>query len=421
MRDTAGFLAACADVLTEMCIFYMAAAIFLCPSTWGVGLGWLLLCALVCAVVFAAVLKKPRSTPVLTVLTLVLGFGSFGLYMLASATPLAFGYGFVMAVGAGMTVGMPLYYAMHRPKIHTHLSHLDVLVMALFVLLLCREALDISPAAIAFVVAVAFLDAATAVGLRMTGEDGSGGEYAARACLVALGAAVGVFLVVGLFTLLFSRSAGLTGSVLAGVGAFFAAIGGSVERFFQWLATLFQREQTYEAIEIENEIPSVAQIEQSAETMQLSVNTTVVGIVLVVALLVIAIAVALVLRKRKFSLGTKTAAAASHTVVRRGGSPMRKLWQNLTEALRFRWTAWRQRNTPGGLLIRLERLGRRKHRPRQEGETMRHFIRRMDPTGGLDALADALDQEFYGGQGRTMTARRCRELGRYMTKEVRHG
>ncbi len=421
MRDTAGFLAACADVLTEMCIFYMVAAIFLCPSTWGVALGWLLLCAIICAGAFAAVLKKPRSTPVLTVLTLILGFASFAVFLLTSATPLTFGYGFVMAVGAGMAVGMPLYYAMHRPKIHTHLSHLDVLIMALLALLLCREALDISTSAIAFTVVVAFLDAATAVGLRMTGEDGSGGEYAGRAFLVALGAAVGVFLVAGLFTLLFSRSAGLTGSVLAGVGAFFAAIGGGVESFFQWLANLFQREQTYEAIEIENEIPSVAQIEQSTETMQLSVNTTVVGIVLVVVLLAVAIAVALILRNRKFSLGTKTAAAASHTVVRRSGSPIKKLWKHLTEVLRFRWTAWRKRNTPGGLLIRLERLGKRKHRPRQQGETMRHFIRRMDPSGGLDALADALDQEFYGGQGRTMTARRCRELGRYMTKEVRHG
>ncbi|MCD8321292.1 MAG: hypothetical protein LUC89_00210 [Oscillospiraceae bacterium] len=421
MRDTAGFLAACADVLTEMCIFYLVAAIFLCPSTWGVALGWLLLCALICAGVFAAVLKRPRSTPVLTAMTLILGFASFGVFLLASATPLTFGYGFVMAVGAGMAVGMPLYYTMHRPKIHIHLSHLDVLVMALLVLLLCREALDISPAAIAFTVAVLFLDAATAVGLRMTGEDGSGGEYAGRAFLVALGAAVGVFLVAGLFTLLFSRSAGLTGSVLAGIGAFFAAIGGGVERFFQWLARLFQREQTYEAIEIENEIPSVTQIEQSTEAMQLSVNTTVVGIVLVIVLLAVAVAVAFILRNRKFSLGTKTAAVTSHTVVRRGGSPIKKLWQNLTEALRFRWTAWRQRNTPGGLLIRLERLGKRKHRPRQEGETMRHFIQRMDPSGGLDSLADALDQEFYGGQGRTMTSRRCRELGRYMTKEVRHG
>ncbi|MCD7768869.1 MAG: hypothetical protein LUH36_01940, partial [Oscillospiraceae bacterium] len=229
------------------------------------------------------------------------------------------------------------------------------------------------------------------------------------------------FLIVGLCTMLFSRSGGLTGNVLAGIGAFFAAIGGGVEGFFQWLAGLLRREQTYEAIEIENEIPSVAGIEQSAEAMELSVNTTAVGVVLVIALLAIAVAVALLLRKRKISLGTNTAAVTSHTVMRRGGSPVKKLWQDMKAALRFRWTSWRQRNTPGGLLIRLERLGKRKHMPRQQGETMRHFIRRMDPSGGLDPLADALDREFYGGQGRAMTARRCRELGRYMKKEVRHG
>ncbi len=421
MRDTAGFLASCADVLTELCVFYMIAAIFLCPSTWGVAMGWMLLCALACAVVFAVVLKTPRTTPVLVALTVGLGCADLGIFMLVSSTPLAFGYCLMMAVGAGMAVGMPLYYALHRPKVHIHLSHLDVLVIFLFVLLLCRQALNISAAAVTFTVVIAFLDAGTAVGLRMTGQDGAGGEDAVRACMVALGAAVGVFVLVGLMAMLFSRSADVTGSVLAGIGAFFSVIGGGVERFFAAVAALFAREQHYESLTIEGEIPSVQSLEQSGGTVQLAVNTTAVGIILVVAVLAIAVTVALVLRGRRISMASVAAPVAHHTTRKRLDSPIKRLWHTLICAIRFRWTAFRQRNTPGGLLIRLERLGRRRKKPRQQGETMRQYITRMDAGGGLGELADALDMEFYGGMSDTLSPRRCRELRRYMIREVRHG
>lgn len=420
MRDKAGFLAACGDVLTEMCVYYIA-ALFIVSDGWGVHLIWPLLCALVCAVVFAAVLKTPRSTPVLTALVLGLGGMSLLVFCLASTTPLGFGYCLVMAVGAGMAVGMSLYYTLHRPAIHNHLSHLDVLVMTLFVLLLCWQAIGLDGGAVALVVAVVFLDAASAVGLRMTEEDGSGGEDALRASLVALGTAVAVFLVVGLLTMLFSRSGEVTGNVLQGVGSFFAAIGSGVERFFLWLTSFIAHDETYEALELEGEIPSVADAETQVGAVDIAVNTTAVGIVLVAIVLAIAVIVAVAMRRKKISLGTKTAAPPSNMVVRRGESPMKKLWQRLREALRFRWTLFKQRNTPGGLLLRLEGMGRRRRMPRRQGETMRHFIRRMDPTGGLDPLADALDREYYGGQGRTMTSRQCRELGRYMTRRIRHG
>mgnify|MGYP007070145585 CR=1 FL=1 len=62
-------------------------------------------------------------------------------FILASATPMRFGYILVLAVGGGMTVGLPLYRALHRPLIHTHLTHLDLLLIVMAILLLLREAL----------------------------------------------------------------------------------------------------------------------------------------------------------------------------------------------------------------------------------------------------------------------------------------
>ena len=58
---------------------------------------------------------------------------------------------------------------------------------------------------------------------------------------------------------------------------------------------------------------------------------------------------------------------------------------------------------------------------RETGESMRAFITRMDASGGLDELSDALDREYYGGGTGALSARRCRELRRYMRKAVQHG
>lgn len=422
MTDKAGFFAGCADILTEMCVYYVVAAIMIMSGRgWGLHLGWLLLCAAVCAWIFARTLRKPRTTPFLTALTAVLFIAVMAVFLLASATPPTFGYVFVLAVGGGMAVGMPLYYGLHRPDVYRHLTHLDVLILALLGLLLCREALGIDGGTVALMVAVLFMDAAGAVGLRMTEGGGADSANAFKAAMVALCAAVGVFLVIGLLTMLFSRGGGLTGSVLRGIGGFFAAIGAGIERFFIWFSGLFRREEQFEAIPLEGELPSVADAELEAGGMELSVNTTAVGIGLCVVIAAAAIVIAAVMRKKTFSRGTKTAPAASDTVVRRSDGTLRFFWQRLKAALRFRWTAFRLRNTPGGLLVTLERVGKRRRVPRQTGEPMGHYIRRVDGSGGLDPLADTLDREYYGGGGQTMSPKRCRELRRYMRKVVRHG
>lgn len=421
MNDRAGFFAGLADILTAMCVYYVAAAVLIMNKRgWGVHLGWLLLSAAACAFVFAWLLKKPRSTPLLTAVTGGLVAASLGLYLLVSTTPAKFGYIFLLCVGAGMAAGMPLYFCLHRPQVMKHLNYLEVLILAVLGLLLTRQALGIDGLTAALMIAVLLLDAAAAVGLRMSDGDAADGRNAFKASLVALAAAGILALVIALFVMLFSRSGGLTDSVLHGLGAFFAAIGGGIERAFERLAKLLYREEEYDAALLDTAPPSIAESELENGGMGLSVNTTALGIVLVVLVIAAAVAVAILLRKRRAVRDTGLIAAAPESAaVRRSGGTLDALWQRLKEVLRFRWTAFVRRDTPAGVLVFLERRARRVHAPRQTGESMRAFLMRMDPSGGMDDLADALDREYYGGGGGALGAKRCRELRRYIRRVVR--
>ncbi len=427
MSDRAGFFAGLADILTAMCVYYVVAGILIMSDRgWGLHLFWLLLCAAVCAFVFAALLKRPRGVPLLTAVTGGLVLASLGVFLLASRTPPRFGYVFMLCIGAGMAAGLPLYYCLHRPQVMRHLNHLEVLILAVLGLLLAKEALGIDNATVALMLAVLLMDAAAAVGLRMSdGESEGDKDSAFKATLVALAGAVGLALLIGLMTWIFSRSGDVTGSILHGIGAFFASVGGAVERFFAWFAERVYRREAFDAVELDTAPPSVAGAELAQGGVELSANTTAVGVVLVVLVIAAAAAAAVLLRRRRVGRREVSASLPGGAVVRRTGGGMDILWRRLCAALRFQWTAFVNRDTPGGVLLFLERTGRRLRRPRQPGETMRAFVRRMDPSGGLEELSTALDREYYGGAPGTLGAKRCRELRRYIRrsvgKAVQHG
>lgn len=421
MKDRAGFFAGCADALTEMCFYYIVAGIFIMSRRgWGLHLGWLLLCTAVCAVIFSLVLRRSRGVGVLTAVTGVLFAAVLAVFILASETPMKFGYVFVLAVGAGMAVGCPLNYTLNRPVVHKHLARLDVLILALAVLLLCREVLGIDAGTVVLMVLILFMDAAGAVGLRMTEGGTENSHNAFKASMVALGGAVGLSLLVGLLVVIFSRSGEVTGAVLKGIGTFFRSIGRAFERFFLWLSSLIRVEDDYGVLPME-EIGSVAEIEQLGTMPEASFNPTVLAVAGGVVILAAIVLVLLYLRKKTFVRGTKSTGLASNTVVRRKGGTLEKMWEKLKAAIRFRWTAFLHRDTPGGVLVYAERKARRHHAPRERGESMRQFLRRMDGSGGLDPLADALEKEYYGGQGQAMSARVCRETRKYIRKVVQHG
>ena len=207
MTDRAGFFAGCADFLTEMCVYYAAAGILVMSGRgWGLHLFWLLLCAAAAAGVFALILRRPRSVPFLTAVTTGMFLASMGVFWLASATPMTFGYGFVLAIGAGMAAGLPLYYALHRPLIHKHLARLDVLIIVLAALMLVRQALGIDAGTVALMVLVLLMDAAAAVGLRMSDGALEDGGTAFKASMAALASAAILALLIGLLAAVFSRA-----------------------------------------------------------------------------------------------------------------------------------------------------------------------------------------------------------------------
>ena len=319
-----------------------------------------------------------------------------------------------------MAAGIPLNYAINRPLMHKHLMRLDGLILALTGLLLCREVLDIDVGTVALVVAVLFMDAAAAVGLRMT-EGGTGDtQNAFKAVLVALGGAVGLAALIGALVALFSRSGTVTGMVLRSIGAFFRSVGQAIESVFRWLASFVKVEDDYGQLHLE-EMGSIPEIDQTAIQSELSFDPAILGILLCVLLVAAVAALLVYLRKKTVVRGTKSVAAPSNTVIRRKGGAFATWWERLKAAIRFRCTAFIYRNTPGGVLVYAERRARKHRVPRQKGESMRQFLLRMDKSGGLAPLANALEQEYYGGLGRTMSARACREMRTYIRKVMQHG
>ena len=420
MTDRAGLFAALADSLTGMCGYYVVAGLLIMANRgWGVHILWLLLCTAACQLAYALILKKPRSTGLLTAVTAALFLASMAVLLLASTTPPGFGYVLVLAVGGGMAAGLPLYYTLHRPRVLSHLKQLDALILVLGALLLLREAVGVDGAAVALVTVVLLMDAACAVGLRMS--DGSGGDGGAfRASMIALAASSGLALVIGLVTAIFSRGAAFADGVLRGVRSFFAAVGGAIEGFFVWLTSKIGVEETYAPIELQGELPSVAGAETvDGSGFSLPFSETAAGVILCALVLAAVVAVVLVLRKKRFRREAETVSVPDSAAVRRSGGTAAALWRRLLDELRFRRAAFRNRDTAGGLLVRLERLARRARVPRREGESMRAFVRRMDDDGGLDELCDALDRACYADMSDGLTPSRCRALRRRMRKAVR--
>ena len=418
MRDRAGLFAACVDSLAVMCLYYAAAGILIMGSGWGVHLVLLLFWTAICSFIFAFFLKKPRAVPSLIVLTGFLVLAGFAFFAFFSSTPLRFGYGFVLAVGAGMAAGLPLYFALHRPKISSHLTQLDLLIIVLLVLLLTKDALGLDNGTVALTASVLFLNAAAAIGLRMSEGGSAESGSAFKASMVALAAAAVLALVIWLLSLLFAGSGSVTGGVLHGIGAFFASVGGALERFLRWLTGLFARREHYDALELDLEMPSLAEAELSDGGAEIALNTTALGIALCVLAVAAAVAAALLLRRRTVSRRTAGLSSGGEQGVRRTGGTVGEFWRRLRLAAAFRWTAFLNRDTPPGLLVLLERMSGRAGAPRGRGETIRAFLTRMDPGGGLEALADALDLQFYGS-GSDMSGKSCRELRRYIRRTLR--
>ena len=415
MRDGNGFFAALSCALSSLCVFWLIAAVMILGRRgWDIGLFWFLAAGTLSAGFFELFLKKARPVPLLAALTGLLGGAFLAFCLLWTRVPLSFLHFFVMTVGAGMAVGMPLYGCLKRPSVHQQLTYLDVTLLAFMVLLLCGEYLGIGAQTNGLFVLVLLMDAAAAVGLRM--RDGGDGRSARKATLVALACAALLALAVLALVSLFSRSGGLTGSILNALAAAFGAAGQALSRFFAWLTGLFYRPETTEELDIGLSAAAVGPIEGRAQR-ELEVPPAVAAVLVALVALAVLFAVVLFFRKVK-TAGGKTAAvsAAAPARVSRVSGALGEKWRAFWKKLRFVWTAFRRRNSPAGLLVWLERQGKKARKGRRPEETMRQFIARMVPDGRLSPLADALDMEYYGGTEASLSPAQCRGLRRLYRK-----
>lgn len=418
MKDRIGFFAGCADALTELSAYYLAAA-FVLSERWGLHLGWILLCTAVCSVLQTLFLQKQRSVPSVAALGAVLFGASLGVFLWKNETPAGVGMVVVLVIGAAMVMGCTMRYALKRPLLFSHILHLDTMLILLVLVVLSQEALEIRRSTVSLLVVVLLLDGAAAIGLRMT-EGATDTEHALKASLVALGGGAIMTGVIGLLAAVFSRSGAVTDVVLHGIGRLLKTIGSTIQRFMEWLVSHIHVEEELSA-PVMAEMTVMTEGEQIAIWKELSINPVIPAVIAGVLVLASAAVAVYQLRKNSLVRGTNTAVVSSHKTIRCRKCRSEALWAKLISALRFRWMAFVKRNTPGGVLLYAQRLARRRRAPRERGESMRDFLRRMDASGGLDGLADALDREYYGGMSRTMTARSCRETRRYIRKVVQHG
>lgn len=415
MRDGNGFFAALSCALSSLCIYWLIAAVLILGRRgWDLGLFWFLAATVISAAVFELLLKKARPMALVTAVTLLLGGAYLAWFIVWTQVKLSFLHIFVMTVGAGMAVGMPLYGCLKRPGIHQHLSYLDVTLLTFMVLLLCGEYLGIGAETNVLFVLVLLMDAAAAVGLRMRG---SGDRRAARmAVLSALGIAALLALAVTGLVALFSRSGGLTGRLLGALGSALQAAGGSLTRFFTWLTGLFWRPETFDTLDLPVATPSALVLEGTAQR-ELVIPPAVTAVLLSLVALAAIAAVVLFFRSIKTVGGSAAVAvAAGPARESRVSGALKARWAAFLKKLRFRMDALWGRNSAAGLLVWLERKAKKSHRERRRGESMREFIGRMAPDGCLSPLAEALDMEYYGGSKASLTPGQCRALRRAFAK-----
>ena len=418
MKDRVGFYAGCADAMSEMCCFYLVAA-FVMSDRWGHHIGWFLLATAVCSIVLSLFLRKTRPVPALAAVAAVLFGAALTVFICMSRTPMTVGYVVFLVVGAAVAMGCPLNYVLKRPVLMKHLGRLDVMLLALLMVVLCREALEIASSTILCILAVVLLDCAAVIGLRMT-EGAADTKNALKASMVALSGAVAMVGVIAVLVAVLSRSGGITGAVLGWLKNAGRTIGTAIQRVMEWLASRIHVEDVY-AEPSAIEVAMMTEQEQIAIWKELSVNPVVLAVIAGALVVITLLRLVYYLRKNRIQRGSKTVAGSSNGLVRRGGGGLKKLWAAWMEKLRFRRKAFLRRNTPGGILIYLERRAKLCRRPRKTGESMGAFVRRMDPDGGLDRLADALDREYYGAQSINLSARECRQTRRYIRKVVQHG
>lgn len=403
MKDLLRLLVPASDSLCCVCVYWIVASTMVLADRGGVpGLFWFVLWTILSALVFARVLEKPRGFNAMFACGVGAAALGLGLLIAVDGTPVTGLRVFTLAVGAGMASGLPIYYLVKRPTVHSHLTCLDVLLLAFAWMLLAQAGQGVQALSALLVAAVLVLAVGAAVGLRMGSDSGAEG---AKAMLVALAAAAVLALCVLALIAVFSRSGALTGSIVNAIGDGLGAVGRAIGTLAERFAALFDPLDTQTVVSPVESAVTATYTPAAAETGSGEVSIWL-KLILAAAVLAAIAAALRILRHTSLTLDAEMSAGAQGVQT----ASVRASGRDRRRALRFRLAAYLHRDTPPGVLVYAERRAARRKQGRQSGETARQFLRRVMPVGTSDALADDLDRRWYGGRQYTLTAAECRSL-----------
>ena len=330
--------------------------------------------------------------------------------------------GWILAIGLpAVSSGRAFYHAWSPPALSAQLLRVDGALACGACLLLLREGTGAKDLLWVIPPLVA-LNVVCAVALRVCPEEGKGTVLwgaPLRGALFSGGLAAALaVLVLGLTRWLGGGSRAAVSAFFQGIKYLWLTFWGTVDRFFGWLAGLFPQEGSVELPPPETAPSSVPVPELSGEAM--APMLPLFAALLAIAAAAVLVVLAVRLRRVRLRVQAQSVPWASGPVIRlRKAGLLRRRWAAFWAELRFCLMARRYANTPAGLLVWLERWGRRHKEPRRPGETIRAYLRRLDGSGGLDALAGALEAQFYGPCDGGLTGQQCRRLRRSFRRNKR--
>jgi hypothetical protein len=379
-----------------------------------------LLGGIICFLVNFFLLEQPRSLPILVGANAAL-FGLL-LFSLIYFAPLLSGFfnHLVVVVFAIITVSMAYYLAFKPLSLQKHLLYFDAYMMGMLWLFLAMAGGEMADTDLWAYLLLIVLNLVCNMVLRSV-ESNVGATLCGapvRGALFAFGMVAGMVLVIfAIVRLLAAGASDMVASVWLGVKAALAAVWGAIERFMAWLASLIRVDQELPPLELEA-MPSMEGVE---ELPPADIPLTALYMAGAIAAAVILSGIVyLICRFRKKKLRIEVSRAGREAAPRRNrlaGGVKRRIAQFWAQ-LRFRLAALRHRSTPPGLLVSLERWGKKHGMPRLAGETMREYLSRLSPDGALLPVADALDAMYFGGGANSLSKAACRQLRREFRKET---
>ena len=312
--------------------------------------------------------------------------------------------GIILTLIAMLLLSLPLwriyFLTVEPPEIEKLVSRVGAMTFILLLLMISVTGADnpytvMLPSAITLIICMIVLVIVRTTG---SGADSSRrfrGVVSILAFLLLIGVITAAFLLFASAAFGTAIAAGAT--VLWGGVVYF---GNLLMRFLMWLISLLP------ALELAGEyrfepMPGAGEVIYSGESLSGLWDTLILAVLVGIIAIVIAVTGIMVIKFRRKKLGGKYI-KSQIGFVKLNFKINTEIVKYFINRAKFIIDSMIYRNTPQGVFLRIERLGKLKRRGRKIGETPRHYLMRL----ALDApqhrelffsLADALDESWYGG------------------------